>query len=235
MRRFKTFISVCILFSIMAFFTGCDKKTDQSEEQLLIEDTTEIIPQPSHEENKTDIIEAPQEKKVEIATPEIPQPKSEISDPVSTDEEVFIFKNADNDTLELLIDQKEVSFKPDDKTMLLINFFEIDDPASAVQFPYLMKLQNKYSEKIAILGIPINAGHDDTSLHQFVQKYQLDFFICDTNKSDSLVTLFRDTLKLNKMIAPVTLLYGDGKLYTSYEGAVPIEMITHDILSFKKE
>lgn len=226
-----------MLLSVMGYMTGCEKKPDQNEEELLIEDTTEIVAtSPLNKkipaENVPEALETSEKKNEESREAE--EPITQKSDPQPIPDAYYIFQNSDGAKYELAVDKKSISLQPNDKPILLINFFDIDEAASTAQIPYLLKLQKSYSDTLVILGIPTNIGLNDVTLREFVQKYQLDYYLCDTKKSDTLVRVFSDILGV-KLTAPTTLLYSNGALESVYEGAVPIEMITHDILSIDKE
>ncbi|MGC9351478.1 MAG: TlpA family protein disulfide reductase, partial [Sulfurovum sp.] len=121
------------------------------------------------------------------------------------------------------------------KPILLINLFDIHDHASAAQVPYLTKLQNKYGNRLTVLGIPTNQTMDEEELRTFIDRHQIDYFISYESSYETLINLFSELLKSDGLTTPTTLLYHQGETGPIYEGAVPVEMITHDILMITKE
>ena len=116
------------------------------------------------------------------------------------------------------------------RPLLLINFFATWCPPCYGQIPYFEDLQKKYKEKLFVTGILVNDDSNSSSLKHFYKTYHADYFIADRGNNREITEQIIRMLHLEKnMILPLTILYKDGRYYTHYEGAVPIEMIDHDL------
>ena len=124
---------------------------------------------------------------------------------------------------------------PKSKPIVLINLFDINDHASVAQIPYLTKLRNEYGKHLTILGIPTNQSLDEEGLKTFISMHQIDYFISYESSLETIGDIFSEVLDSDNLTTPTTLIYHNGEADAIYEGAVPIEMITHDIVMINKE
>ena len=211
-----------ILFSLPLFFSGCEQKPKDTDATLLVENSTEII---GGQESDT----------VQDDTPVTEEKRSEQPVQSAAPSEQLLFKKSNGATYTLIMQNGKLLPDPKSKPILLINLFDIDDHASAAQVPYLSKLQHKYGNRLTVLGISTNQTMDEEALRAFIDRHQIDYFISYEQNDPALINLFLDLLKSDGLTTPTTLLYHQGELGPIYEGAVPIEMITHDILMITKE
>jgi hypothetical protein len=223
----KHLLLIGILFSLPLFFTGCEEKTSDTTATLPVENSTEIIGGQDTEINqnsttKASLMHSSTEEKM------LNGQKSAASDR-------FIFQKSDGTKFTLMIQGGKLLPDPHSKPVLLINLFDINERASTAQISHLNKLQDEYANRLTVLGIPTNQSMDEDALKAFINQHQIDYFISYENRDQTLIGLFSELLKSEGITTPTTLLYHNGESGRIYEGAVPIEMITHDILMINKE
>ena len=70
----------------------------------------------------------------------------------------------------------------------------------------------------------------DNTLKEFISKNHANYFISNSKQNDAFFSKVIKELHLSEDVSlPLTVIYKDGDYYTHYEGAVPVEMIDHDI------
>ncbi len=132
--------------------------------------------------------------------------------------------------------KKEKLLFPDiTKPVVILHFFSTwSDPCQG-EAPYLSDLQLKYKKKIAILGILLHPDNYLEELDTFVSKNKLAYFISSGGENDAFAKAISKRLSLPDMLPiPLTVIYHDGRYYKHYEGAVPVEMLVHDINTLLK-
>lgn len=218
----KNTLLIGILLSLSLSFSGCEKKSQDTDPELPVADSTEIVA--SQESNA-----------VRSDTPAATRETSEqtVQEPVPSNQ--LLFKKSNGATYTLMMQEGKLLPDPKSKPILLINLFDIHDHASAAQVPYLTKLQNDYGNRLTVLGIPTNQSMDEEELRAFINQNKIDYFISYERSDPTLINLFLELMKSDGLVTPTTLLYHQGETGPIYEGAVPIEMITHDILMITKE
>lgn len=219
MKRTKIVLSIGILLSLSFSFTGCGEKEKKTDTAIPIENSTEIVgtegtPLPAEQSS------ARQKTKVAHTS-------------VSSDR--LRFKKRDGTTYTLMIKEGKLLPDPQSKPILLINLFDTYEHASLAQIPYLSSLQESYGDRLTVLGIPTNQSLDEEELKAFISMNKIDYFISYGSDPETLGDLFERLLDIEGLTTPTTLLYHRGETESLYEGAVPIEMITHDIIMINKE
>jgi hypothetical protein len=223
-KRTHNTIFTAILMSMLISLVGCENKGDKTETELPIENSTEFVtpPQkakPSLELTKKNEVEAP--KSLATVKPDISNLPTVI--------------NLRGDRLGMEIREGKLMMQPQDKPLVLINLFDINDTDSVAQLPYLQRLQDKYSDSLLVIGIPINSPLHKEALNQLVQKMELAYFISFGDDHQEIIRMLQDALQSDTLTTPTTLLYDkEGINQGYYEGLTPIEMITHDILRISK-
>ncbi|MFT7879206.1 MAG: hypothetical protein ABXS91_02325 [Sulfurimonas sp.] len=211
-----------ILLSLPLFFSGCEKKSKDTDTTLPVANSTEIIGGQESDISQDDT------SVTEGESAEEPVQQAEPSDQL-------LFKKSNGATYTLIMQNGKLLPDPQSKPILLINLFDIHDHASAAQAPYLTKLQKEYSNRLTVLGIPTNQSMDEAELKAFINQHKIDYFVSYESGDPELINLFLERLKSDGLTTPTTLLYHQGETGPIYEGAVPIEMIRHDILMITKE
>ena len=125
---------------------------------------------------------------------------------------------------------QKMTFHDIDQSIVVVNFFSTWHSSSRGEIPYLSDLQKKYEKHIFIAGILINDEQSDDTLRQFMSKYHANYFISNSKENNAFANKIVKELQLPENFPiPLTVIYKDGDYYTHYEGAVPVEMIDHDI------
>ncbi|MDM5272045.1 hypothetical protein PGH07_07625 [Sulfurovum sp. zt1-1] len=221
MKRTKNAIFIGILLCISFSFNGCEEKKTKTDTELPVENSTEIIGAPD-----TNITQ----KKMFTSTSVKGKPAHK-----STTSGSLLFQDRSGKKYTLTIQGGKLLPDTQSKPILLINFFDMNDHDSMAQIPYLTKLQDKYHDRLTVLGIPTNQSIDEENLKAFISMNQIDYFISYDSSHDTLINIFSELLDSDNLTTPTTLLYHKGETDSIYEGAVPIEMITHDILMINKD
>jgi len=131
--------------------------------------------------------------------------------------------------------EKEVLFPDIAKPVIILYFFSTwSDPCQG-EAPYLSDLQLKYKKEVAVLGILLHPDNYLEELDKFVSKNNLSYFISSGGENDAFAKAVTKRLLLPDMLPiPLTVIYHNGRYYKHYEGAVPIEMLVHDIKTLLK-
>jgi thiol-disulfide isomerase/thioredoxin len=128
------------------------------------------------------------------------------------------------------IEHDQLFFKKISQPVVILNFFSTWSLPCQGEAPYLSKLQKKYPEDIFVMGILLHPDEHLQELETFVSQYQADYFISSSSENDRFVQKILKRLHIEEIMpVPLTVIYHGGHYYRHYEGAVPIEMIEHDI------
>jgi len=193
---------------------GCENKSDNTETVLPAENTTEVIGTPQTEKQTQTL------KLSSAAKSDIPN--------------MFNLVNLRGDRLGMSIKGDKVVEQPQDKPIILINIFDINDSDSLSQLPYLQRLQDKYTDRLLVVSIPANMPLNKEQLNQLVQKMELKYFISFADHHQEIIQMLLNTVQCDTLTTPTTLLYDkEGINQGLYEGLTPIEMMAHDILRIK--
>lgn len=145
-------------------------------------------------------------------------------------EHTMILKGINEATHEALVETDRFMFNDVKAPVLLVNFFSTWCPTCRGEIPYFEDLQKKYKNELFIAGILVNDDANTTKLKTFADTYHAHYFISNDPKNRYVTAKVRAALNLDENFTlPLTVLYRYGKYYTHYEGAVPVEMIDHDI------
>lgn len=200
--RHKQFgkLSIALFFILSVLFTGCEEKSSSSSSQSV---------------EQNDLLFSDETPAQTTATPES-----------------FTFNDTHGNSYTLFVNGKDIRFKTINRPLVMVHLFDINDQDALAQIPYLTQLEERYQGDILILAIPMNDPSPKAQhLNAFIKKHHINYII--TEKSEHLLaqTLLQTLHESDtqKQRFPVTILYKDGSLYNSYEGAVPVEMMTYDI------
>jgi hypothetical protein len=218
-KRIKIALFIGILLSLSFFFARCGGKEKKTDAAFPIENSTEIV--------------GTQRKPVTAEKSSVRKEGASAHTPVSS--ERLRFKKKDGSTYTLMIEGGKLLPDPQSKPILLINLFDTYEHASMAQIPYLSSLQETYGDRLTVLGIPTNQSLDEEELKAFISMQKIDYFVSYESNPETLGYLFERLLDIDGLTTPTTLLYHQGQADSVYEGAVPIEMITHDIVMINKE
>jgi len=151
---------------------------------------------------------------------------SAISTGVKKEDKIFQFSGIDGKSYTIKKTENGLDFGESLKgKAVLLNFFATWCPPCKAEIPHLIKLQEKYGDKFAVFAACTEDDKTQNEIKEFIQKYGINYEIV----LGSQVKLLGEALGGIKSI-PFMILYStSGKYITHYVGAVPIEMIEHDL------
>ena len=198
-------INILFLTIFLFCFTGCEDKKSTADTRHEKNITKEMV----SEENST-----------ELSAEELELRKK------------YTFQLSDmNDTNHsITLDYKHIDISDVSEKIILLNFFATWCPPCKGEMPYLADLKKKYEGKLFIAGILVNDTPDKEHLQTFLKESEVNYFISNSSQNDALADLAAKRLKLGENFPiPLTILFKNGHYYSHYEGAVPVEMLEHDI------
>jgi len=122
--------------------------------------------------------------------------------------------------------------------VIILNFFSPWSYPSKNQLPYLVDLQKKYPKDLRVIGIVLNPhDHAADQIEALLRETGGDLLFIATGKENNrFAKKITEPLHLPDFIpVPLTVIYHKGIYFRHYEGAVPIEMIDHDINTIIQE
>jgi len=144
--------------------------------------------------------------------------------------ETFTLSDIEDHNYTLTVTNKHIEIKELSEKIILINFFATWCPPCKGEIPYLTDLQKRYENKLFIAGVLVNDTISKEKLQAFIDQYNVNYFISSSKGNEALVELASKKLKLGEDFPiPLSVLFKNGNYYSHYEGAVPVEMLEHDI------
>jgi thiol-disulfide isomerase/thioredoxin len=131
------------------------------------------------------------------------------------------------DGKDIVITKTEKGFKFSDSKdkIVLVSFFATWCPPCKAEIPHLNNLQEKYKDKLKIIGILIESGKSSDEVKRFINSFAINYTIANSPANMD----FADAVGGVKNI-PFMLMYDKkGDYVTHYLGAIPEEMIDSDI------
>ena len=142
----------------------------------------------------------------------------------------FALSDLNDSNHSITIVNKHIEISQVKQELILLNFFATWCPPCKGEIPYLADLQKKYDGKLFIAGIMVNDTPDRATLKTFMEHYGVNYFISRSKDNNALAELAAKRLQLDKNFPiPLSILFKNGNYYSHYEGAVPVEMLEHDI------
>jgi thiol-disulfide isomerase/thioredoxin len=124
----------------------------------------------------------------------------------------------------------KLQFKDISPAIVIVNIFSTWSLPCQGEAPYLSDLQKKYEKELFVMGVLLHPDDHLQELETFVQKNHVSYFVSSSSENDAFTKALLQPLHLpDTLPIPLTVIYKDGSYYRHYEGAVPIEMIEHDI------
>ena len=206
----KTF-KLLFITSLLLFLTGCeDKKSDL----------------PKNEVKKETETKSDKSKSIKATEGNSSEEEKTVVEPIYT----FTLSDINDVNHTFTIDNKDIKISNVSEPLIILNFFATWCPPCQGQLPYLTDLKKKYEGKLFLGGILVNDKPDRETLQKFLKEYEVDYFVATGTQNDDLAKLAIEKLRLPEDLPiPITVLFKDGHYYSHYEGAVPIEMLEHDI------
>ena len=111
------------------------------------------------------------------------------------------------------------------KTTLIV-FFATWCPPCKAEIPHLINLQNKYKDKLQVIGVSVDQDVDNKFMLDFAQRYGINYPITFGRINFD----FANALGGASSIPALFLFNQKGQLYQKYVGAVQEEILNSDIL-----
>ncbi len=206
-----------LLFALLISLVGCEEKAS-SKDSTPIENTTEFLTQTNlyTQKNKQNH----NKKKL---------PKTKINTQTIN---TITLVGTKGITHKFSLEKNTLSMYTQDLPLVLLNICSDTSPACIAQLSSFSRLQKKYKKNLFIISI----WTKETDTHKTDilsrQKKENYFISYDSNSTDNhtLVSKVLDSLQINKNTnLPLNIIYNKGIYHSHFEGATPIEMITHAI------
>ncbi|GIT99548.1 hypothetical protein TSL6_00550 [Sulfurovum sp. TSL6] len=231
-KKIAILLSILLLIVLLIFLGWEDKQAKPT--TLPTENTTEVL---------TEKVKIDQEdKRFQLGKKEdmLPQVKPSIAEANISVPEIqlgsFTLINTKVQSHKVTVSDQKVMFQDTAQPILIVNLFATWCPPCIGEIPYLNDLQKKYEKELLVAGILTHDSIAQDELETFMAKNQINYFISNGTDNEAFATLLATTLHLPKNFPiPLTVMYVEGKYFTHYEGAVPVEMIEYDIQQAKKQ
>jgi thiol-disulfide isomerase/thioredoxin len=215
-----------LLFPLLLLLNGCEKKEKEKNPfQKSLQHSEKNITSPIKTTKETETTSPP------LDPHDTNQSKLQL--PGAT---TYLLTSPKGESLEIAIDQNDHLYLSNKShSIVILNFFTSWSYPCRSQLPYLVDLQKKYTQKLRIIGIVLNPHNHTDQLEDIVKKAREDLFIANGKTNNAFTRQILKPVKLpDFMPIPLTVIYHNGIYYRHYEGAVPIEMIEHDIKTIMK-
>ena len=197
---------------------------------IPIENTTEIFTQKDKDQQQEKKNSPEAEKRPAVEHIPVPVPAAQVSS------DTFILSDMQQNRHTQTLANQKLAFHHLKQPIVLINLFATWCPPCRGGIPYLSDLQKKYKKSLFIAGVLVNDESDSHTLKEFIKKYHADYFISNSSQNDVFAAKLAKELHLPENFPiPLTVIYKEGNYYRHYEGAVPAEMIEHDIKQAMKK
>jgi len=148
----------------------------------------------------------------------------------------FELSDAKGNHYEIYFEHDTIRFDSQTPPIVMLHFFSTQSVPCRGEAPYLSILQQRYKEKILIIGILLHPDTQLETLDRFIEENQASYFISSSSNNDRFATKVTHSLGFSETIPiPLSILYLDGNYTRHYEGAIPIEMLEHDIQTLLKK
>jgi len=143
----------------------------------------------------------------------------------------FILKDIDGKTVVLKAGDNGIESDKFKDKIIFLDFFATWCPPCKASIPHLVNLQNKFKDRLVVIGVLLEQNKDPKELKNFMEQYKINYFVSnDSSSNHALARLVYAAVQAPKdMPIPLMALFKDGKYLTHYLGAVPEEMIESDI------
>ena len=196
---------------------------------IAVENTTEMFTQKDKEQQEEKQERPEAQKQLETSETK-KEPISEDISVLQTPADTFTLSDIQQNKHTVTISNQKMAFHDIDQSIIVVNFFSTWCSPCRGEIPYLSDLQKKFKKKVFIAGILVNDEQSNDTLKQFMSRYHANYFISNSKQNDTFASKVVKELQLPENFSiPLTVIYKEGNYYTHYEGAIPVEMIDHDI------
>ena len=142
----------------------------------------------------------------------------------------FLLQDNNDSNLSIYVNNKHIEISTVKQEIVILNFFATWCKPCRGEIPYIADLNHKYDNKIFVAGILVNDTVSKEDLEIYKKDLGVNYFMSSSSQNDDFSKLIVEKLKLKgNFTLPLTILFKSGKYYSHYEGAVPMEMLNHDI------
>jgi thiol-disulfide isomerase/thioredoxin len=133
-------------------------------------------------------------------------------------------------TIKVIKKGHKFNFQNHENKIILLDFFATWCSACRAVAPHLGNLQQKYPEKLLVLGVLLEENKSNDSIELFKSKYKANYQVSNSYDNFKLSNSIAQTLRLPRSFPiPLLVMLKNGEYFTHYVGAVPEEMIESDI------
>ncbi len=137
----------------------------------------------------------------------------------------------DNKKIEVKKTKKGFLFSNAKDKIVLVSFFATWCPPCKAEIPHLNNLQEKYKDKLKIIGILIESSKDNDELKSFMNYHAINYTVTNSPSNQTLANAVGGVKNI-----PFMIMYDKkGDYVTHYLGAIPEEMIDSDIQTALKK
>ena len=154
--------------------------------------------------------------------------KTEVTQKESND---ITLTTVSGEKIQITKTDKGFTFSNAKNQIVLVSFFATWCPPCKAEIPHLNNLQEKYKDKVKIIGVLIEPNKDNDELKKFINDFAINYTIANSPANQVFANAVGGVDNI-----PFMIMYGkNGKNITHYLGVVPEEMIDSDIDSALKK
>lgn len=113
---------------------------------------------------------------------------------------------------------------------VLLNVFATWCPPCQAEATHLTSLQEKFKDKLLIIGITVEERIESAKLESFRGEFNAQYPIVNSPENRRFITALAKELNIGRNFGiPLMALYKDGNLINYYQGAVEEEFLESDI------
>jgi len=133
--------------------------------------------------------------------------------------------SVNGEKIEIKKTKKGFTFSNAKNKIVLVSFFATWCPPCKAEIPHLNNLQEKYKDKLKIIGILIESNKDNDEIKSFINYHAINYTITNSAANMDFASAVGGVRNV-----PFMLMYDKkGDYVTHYLGAIPEEMIDSDI------
>ncbi len=163
------------------------------------------------------------EKKEE---PKSPTPQTQEATEKQTQEaQTLTLVTTQNLPIKLTATANGIKFEGYEGKVVLLDFFATWCPPCKAEIPHLANLQERYKDKLQIIGILMEENKDNMEVEAFIKDFKMNYPVTNSPANFELSQALGGVRSL-----PTMVMYDkNGSYFTHYVGAAPEEMIEADI------
>ena len=197
-----------LLFSIVLLtFTGCEDKK-KNEKHFPDTNSTSIFTEKDLKKHTSDI------------NPDINHSKYPNTFTLdSTQKKSYTFSTLD----------KNIYSNAFHKKTVVLNVSHLSNPISLDQMESLSKLQTRYQSNLVVISLLLGDSKNISTPNIFLNRHHIYYFVSLGKENEKIANILYEALQIKEKPIPLTVIYKEGKYYSYFEGAAPLEMLNYDI------